>query len=239
MLTIGLIGGMTCESSTEYYRIINEATRARLGGIHSAKSIMVSVDFAEIEPLMEEGKWETITKKLIVAAQQVERGGADFLVICTNTMHKLAQSIQDNIQIPILDIIDVTAEEITSSGIDRVGLLGTIFTMEQDFYRDRLSNKHQLKVEIPTVSDRELINQIIMDELSIGIIDQTSKNEYLRVINKLKNQGAGGVILGCTEIPLLVTDKDCSLPLFNTTKIHAERAVDYALEDKLPDFREK
>jgi aspartate racemase len=229
MKTIGLVGGMTCESSSEYYRIINETTRAKLGGIHSARSVMVSVDMAEIDPLMEAGKWETILAILVEAAQNVEKAGAHFLVICTNTMHKLADEIQKQIQIPILNIIDVTAEQIKARGLHTVGLLGTRFTMEEDFYKGRLNQKHQLKVLIPSQEEVQTIHRIIFDELSIGEIREPSRKVYWQIINRLANQGAQGIILGCTEIPLLIHEEEGGIPLFDTTRIHAIAAVEYAL----------
>jgi len=230
MKTIGLLGGMTCESSSEYYRIINETTRAKLGGIHSARSVMVSVDMSEIDPLMEAGKWETILAILVEAAQNVEKAGAHFLVICTNTMHKLADLIQKQIQIPILNIIDVTAEQIKARGLHTVGLLGTRFTMEEDFYKGRLSQKHQLKVLIPSQEEIQTIHRIIFDELSVGEIREPSRKVYWQIIHRLANQGAQGIILGCTEIPLLIHEEEGEIPLFDTTRIHAIAAVEYALK---------
>ncbi|MCK5058987.1 MAG: amino acid racemase, partial [Candidatus Aminicenantes bacterium] len=199
MKTIGLIGGMTCESSAEYYRFINEITREKLGGIHSARSVMLSVDFAEIEDMMEAGKWEKILEILVDAARLVEKAGADFLVICTNTMHKLADHIREQIDIPILNIIDETAAQIKAQGIHRIGLLGTRFTMEEDFYKGRLRGKHGLEVLMPSPEDVQTIHRIIVDELSIGKIKKVSKEKYWRIIDKLVGQGAAGIILGCTE----------------------------------------
>jgi aspartate racemase len=230
MKTTGLIGGMTCESSAEYYRILNKITREKLGGIHSARSIMLSVDFAEIENLMETGKWDTILGILVEAARSVEKAGADFLVICTNTMHKLADKIQEQIGIPILNIIDETAKQVKAGGIRTVGLLGTRFTMEEDFYKGRLQEKHGLEVLIPSPEDVQIIHRIIVDELSIGKITKSSKEKYWRIIHKLVDQGAGGIILGCTEIPLLVKQEEGHVPLFDTTQIHAEAAVVWALK---------
>jgi len=237
VLTIGLIGGMTCESSAEYYKIINETVRDRLGGIHSAKSIMVSVDFGEVEPLMDKEQWDLISDILIDSAKKVEKGGADFLVLCTNTMHKLAVQIQGNIHIPILDIIDVTAEQIKSKNFRNIGLLGTRFTMEQDFFKDRLREKHGLRTIIPDQADRDLVNRVIIHELSIGKLKSTSRDSYWQIIHKLVDEGAEGVILGCTEIPLLVSDKNSPIPLFDTTKIHAVKAVEYAIKESVPEFR--
>jgi aspartate racemase len=230
MKTIGLIGGMTCESSAEYYRFINEITREKLGGIHSARSVMLSVDFAEIEDMMEAGKWEKILEILVDAARLVEKAGADFLVICTNTMHKLADHIREQIDIPILNIIDETAAQIKAQGIHRIGLLGTRFTMEEDFYKGRLRGKHGLEVLMPSPEDVQTIHRIIVDELSIGKIKKVSKEKYWRIIDKLVGQGAAGIILGCTEIPLLIKQEAGKIPLFDTTRIHAQAAVEWALK---------
>lgn len=229
MKTIGLLGGMTCESSCEYYRIINEVTREKLGGIHSARSVMISVDFAGIEVLMEQGKWDMIREILSAEARNVEKAGAHFLVLCTNTMHKLADEIQKQIQIPILNIIDAAAEQIKARGIHTIGLLGTRFTMEQDFYKGRLKQKHGLKVMIPSGEEIKTIHRIIVEELSIGEIRESSNKVYWEIINRLGEQGAEGIILGCTEIPLLVHEEEGNIPLFDTTRIHAEAAVEYAL----------
>ena len=231
MKTIGLLGGMTSESSAEYYKLINRLVREKLGGIHSGQLVMYSVDFAPIEELMEAGEWEQIASILGNCARNIEKAGADFLVICTNTMHKLAEDIQKQIRIPILNIIDATAEEIKQKGIHTVGLLGTRFTMEQPFYKGRLEEKHQLKVLTPSPEDIEVIHKIIMDELSIGIINDASNKEYWRIIHRLTEKGAGGIILGCTEIPLLVKEAEGNVPLFDTTAIHAAAAVDFALRD--------
>ena len=230
MKTIGMIGGMSWESSIEYYRIINEAVKERLGDLHSAKSLMFSVDFAEIEVLQREGRWEDATRAMIDAAQSVEAGGADFLIICTNTMHKMAEEVQQSIGIPLLHIADATAEVIKARGLRRVGLLGTRFTMEEDFYRGRLVKKHALEVLVPESADREIVHRVIYDELVLGRIEPASKVEYLRIIAGLAQDGAEGIILGCTEIGLLVSQADSRLPLFDTTRIHALSAVQYALE---------
>jgi aspartate racemase len=230
MKTIGLLGGMTAESSVEYYRIINRTTREKLGGIHSAKSVMVSVDFAEIDPLMEKGRWVDILNILIAAGKAVEKGGADFLVICTNTMHKLVPDIQKEIGIPILSIIDVTAGEIKKRNLHVVGLLGTRFTMVEEFYRKRLEKVHGLRVLIPPDNEVETVHRIIVEELSVGEINPVSKKTYRDIICRLVSRGAEGVILGCTEIPLLVKEQEGNIPLFDTTAIHARAAVNYALE---------
>jgi aspartate racemase len=230
MKTIGMIGGMSWESSLEYYRIINEAVKERLGDLHSAKSLMVSVDFAEIEVLQREGRWQDATRAMVEAARAVEAGGADFLIICTNTMHKMADEVQQSIAIPLLHIADATAEAIKARGLQRIGLLGTRFTMEQDFYRGRLVEKYALDVLVPESADREIVHRVIYDELVLGRIEPASKAEYLRIIANLAQAGAEGIILGCTEIGLLVSQTDSSLPLFDTTRIHALAAVKYALQ---------
>jgi aspartate racemase len=229
MKTIGLIGGMSWESSIEYYRIINETVRARLGGLHSAKSIMYSVDFAEIETLQQQGKWDEATDLMIDAAQRIERGGADFVIICTNTMHKMADEVQNHIQIPLLHIADATAEKIKAHGLKKIGLLGTRFTMEEDFYRGRLTEKQGLEVIIPTERERDIVHRVIFDELCLGEIKEPSKEQYVRIMDHLVRDGAEGIILGCTEISLLIQEEDSQIPLFDTTKIHAMAAVEYAL----------
>ena len=229
MKTIGLIGGMSWESSSEYYRILNETVKAKLGGFHSAKCILYSVDFAEIEALQHQDRWGEAAQILIEAAKSLESGGADCIVLCTNTMHKVADDIQANTLIPFLHIADATAKMIQASGIRKVGLLGTRFTMEEDFYKGRLALKHGLQVIIPNDQDRQTVHRVIYDELVIGKISQESKEHYLDIIERLIQEGAQGVILGCTEIGLLVQDGDCRLPLFDTTRIHAVAAVEYAL----------
>ncbi len=229
MKIIGLIGGMSWESSLEYYRIINETVRNRLGGLHSAQSLMYSVDFAEIEILQHQGHWQEATQMMIEAAHRVERGGADFLVICTNTMHKMAEEVQQNISIPILHIGDATAERVKAHKLRKVGLLGTKFTMEEDFYKGRLIQKHGLQVIIPTAEDRAIVHRVIYDELVIGNINPTSRAQYQRIIDELVQQGCEGIVLGCTEIGLLVKEADSQVPLFDTTQIHAIAAVEYAL----------
>jgi len=230
MKTIGMIGGMSWESSIEYYRIINEATRDALGGLHSAKSIMYSVEFAEIEALQHEGRWDEAARILIEAAQSLEKAGADFVLICTNTMHKLYDDVQRQIRIPMLHIAVATDEVIKSAGIGRVGLLGTRFTMEEDFYKGRLIEKYDLEVIIPTSSEMDQVHRVIYDELCAGMIESSSKLIYAGIIKRLVGAGAQGIILGCTEIGLLVKQADSSVPLFDTTDIHANAAVKYALE---------
>jgi len=228
--TIGLIGGMSWESSIEYYRIINETAKAKLGGLHSAKSIMVSVDFAEIEILQHQGKWVEAAQMLINAAKNIENGGANFIVLCTNTMHKVADDIQASVKIPLLHIADATAQLVKDSGIQKIGLLGTRFTMEEEFYKGRLSRKYGLNVNIPNAQEREIVHRVIYDELVVGEIRQHSKEQYIGIIEQMVNQGAEGVILGCTEIGLLIQKQDSRVPLFDTTRIHAEAAVEYALK---------
>lgn len=229
MKTIGLIGGMSWESSIEYYRIINEAIRTRLGGVHSARSVMVSVDFAEIEPLQHQGKWVETAQMLVKAAKDLENGGADFIVLCTNTMHKVADEIQASVKLPLLHIADATAEKAIAAGVHRIGLLGTRFTMEEDFYKGRLAQKYGLEVIVPNPQQQEVVHRVIYDELVLGKIRQPSREAYLAIIEDLVRQGAEGVILGCTEIGLLVHDQDCDVRLFDTTRIHAEAAVEFAL----------
>jgi len=231
MKTIGLIGGMSWESSTSYYRIINETVKAKLGGFHSAKCILYSVDFAEIEHLQEQGKWQEVAQILIDAARSIEKGGADFVILCTNTMHKMADDIQANIDIPFLHIADATAQQINASGINKVGLLGTRVTMEEEFYKGRLAQKHGLEVLIPNDDDREIVHRVIYDELVVGQIRQESKEQYIGIIQRLVNVGAKGIILGCTEIGLLIQAGDCQAPLFDTTEVHATAAVEYALAE--------
>jgi aspartate racemase len=229
--TIGLIGGMSWESSIEYYRLINEGVREKRGGLHSARSVMYSVDFAEIELFQRQGEWQEAAQVLIAAARRVEKGGADFIVLCTNTMHKMADEVERNVQIPLLHIADATAAWIKAQGLGKVGLLGTKFTMEEDFYRGRLEQKHGLKVIVPGAKEREIVHRIIYGELVVGQIRPASKEQYQRVITALAEQGAEGIILGCTEIGLLVKETDSRVPLFDTTRIHARAAVEFALKE--------
>lgn len=231
MKTIGLIGGMSWESSIEYYRIINETAKSKLGSLHSARSIMYSVDFADVETLQHEGRWNDAARLLMGAAKSLENGGADFVVLCTNTMHKVADEIQAHIHIPFLHIADATAQRIKESGLRKIGLLGTRFTMEEDFYKTRLSRKYGLDVMTPGAPEREIVHRVIYDELVLGEIRQDSREQYVNIIERLIKDGAEGVILGCTEIGLLVHREDCRVPLFDTTRIHAEAAVEYALAE--------
>ena len=231
MKTIGMIGGMSWESSIEYYRIINQTVREKLGGLHSAKSIMVSVEFAEIEALQHQDRWDELAAIMIDAARSLERGGADFVIICTNTMHKLYDDVQNQINIPMLNIADATAEKIKAQGLDKIALLGTRFTMEEDFYKGRLVDRFGLDVIIPVENEMEIVHRVIYDELCAGIIKPDSKQQYAAIIERLIATGARGIILGCTEIGLLIKPEDSSVALFDTTEIHAKAAVKYALAD--------
>jgi len=230
MKTIGLLGGMSWESSLEYYRTINRLVKKRLGGLHSAKCLMYSVDFQEIETLQQKGLWDEAGRLLGQAARNLQEGGADFLLICTNTMHKVASAVQQQIHIPLLHIADPTAKSVLSRGIRKIGLLGTRFTMQEDFYKGKLVLDHGLEVLIPSDADMDMIHQVIFEELCLGKIKDVSKEKYTAVIKRLEADGAEGVILGCTEIGLLVKDQDSPIPLFDTTVIHAEAAVDFALK---------
>lgn len=229
MKTIGLIGGMSWESTVPYYRQINEAIKDRLGGLHSAKIVLYSVDFHEIERLQHAGDWEAAGAVLAEAARSLEAAGADFLVLCTNTMHKVAPGIEAAVGIPLLHIADPTAVALKRAGHSTVGLLGTRFTMEQAFYRDRLSERHGLRVIVPGPQDRETIHRIIYQELCLGVVTAESRSEYRSVIESLASQGAQAIILGCTEISLLVNQQDAAVPLFDTTAIHARAAAEKAL----------
>ncbi len=229
MKTIGLIGGMSWESSSEYYRIINEEVKNRLGGLHSAKCVLYSVDFEEIEICQRNDEWGKAAQILANAARSLETAGADFIIICTNTMHKVADEIQASIRIPLLHIADITAEQVLLNGIKTVGLLGTRYTMEQDFYKSRLENQ-SIKVLIPNETDREIVNTVIYKELCLGQIIDSSRVSYKRIIEDLIKQGAEGIILGCTEIGLLVKSEDSTVPLYDTTLIHAIGAVNFSLD---------
>ncbi|MCP5420740.1 MAG: aspartate/glutamate racemase family protein [Gammaproteobacteria bacterium] len=229
MKTIGLLGGMSWESTVGYYRAINEGIKSRLGGFHSAKIVLYSVDFESIEKLQQVGDWTGAAQILVDAARRVESAGADFLLICTNTMHKIAQTIEKSIHIPLLHIADATAETLLQNGIETVGLLGTAFTMEQDFYKGRLSDRYGLKVLVPEEADRQIVHTVIYNELCLGHIRADSRAEYLRIIDALAQRGAEAVILGCTEIGILVKQADSRVKLFDTTAIHADIAVNFAL----------
>jgi aspartate racemase len=231
MKRIGLLGGMSWESTAEYYRLANELVRDRLGGLHSAEIVMVSVDFADIERLQTAGDWDEAGRVLVEHAQHVEAAGADLLVLCTNTMHKVAKSIEKATTIPFLHIADTTASAVLAVGIDRVGLLGTAFTMEQDFYRDRIAG-HGLDVVVPEAADRADVHRIIYEELVLGVVTDESRSVYRGVIDRLVASGCQGIILGCTEIELLVRPEDSPVPVFPTTRLHIEAAVDAALSDR-------
>jgi aspartate racemase len=231
MKTIGLIGGMSWESSIEYYRIINETIKLKLGGLHSAKSIMVSVDFAEIETLQRQGKWQEAAQAMVEAAESLQNGGADFIVLCTNTMHKVADDIKAHTNIPLLHIADATAQKIKAIGLHKIGLLGTRFTMEEPFYKNRLAQNYGLEVVIPAAQERKIVHRVIYDELVLGRILPASKQHYINIITGLVKGGAEGIILGCTEIGLLIQAEDCEVPLFDTTRIHALAAAEYALTE--------
>lgn len=229
MKTIGLIGGMSWESSLEYYRLINEGIKSRLGGLHSAKCVLVSVDFAEIEELQHTQRWAEAAQILSEAARNLERAGADCVVICTNTMHKVADEIQASVRLPLIHIADATAVQVQAAGLKRIGLLGTRFTMEEEFYVGRLIRQHQLDVIVPEPIERADVHRVIYDELCLGITRAESKRRYMEIIEQLIARGAQGVILGCTEIGLLVQQADSRVPLFDTTRLHAEAAVEFAL----------
>ena len=229
MKTLGLIGGMSWESTVPYYQQINQTVKAHLGGLHSARLILYSVDFAQMEHLQATGQWAAAGELLADVAKKLEGAGADALVLCTNTMHKVADAITAAVNIPLLHIADPTALAIQHAGFNRVGLLGTRFTMEQDFYRIRLEQQHGLSVLTPPQVDRDLVHQIIYEELCLGEVRDTSRQAYLRVITELQAQGAQAIVLGCTEISLLVQPQDCDLPLFDTTALHARSAALWAL----------
>ena len=229
MKTIGMIGGMSWESTAEYYRIVNQKVKERLGGLHSAKCVMLSVDFHEIETLQHQNKWDEAGRLMADAAENVEKGGADFFIICTNTMHKVADLVQQHVRIPLLHIADPTAKKIKAEGIQKIALLGTRFTMMEDFYKGKLVRDHGLAVIIPSAAEMDIIHKVIYDELCLGIVNDASRDQYAEIIDHLVKKGAEGVILGCTEIGLLIKNVECQIPVFDTTVIHAEAAVDYAL----------
>ena len=229
MKTIGLIGGMSWESTVTYYKIINETVKEKLGGLHSAKCILYSVDFQEIEECQANGNWEKSGEILGEAAYNLEKAGADFIVICTNTMHKVVNQIKEKISIPILHIAEMTAEKILEKGLKNIALLGTKYTMEQDFYKSKLIEKG-INVIIPDKNDIEIINEVIYDELCLGTINSDSKKKFLEIVDKLRSKGAEGIILGCTEIGLLIKNEDTDVPLFDTAIIHAEQAAMYSIK---------
>ena len=229
MKRIGLIGGMSWESSAEYYRLVNEAVKERLGGLHSADCVMVSVDFDEIEILQREARWQEAGARMAAAAQSLQAAGADCVLLCTNTMHKVAGAIQAAITVPFIHIADPTAAAIRMAGLDTVGLLGTRFTMEEDFYTGRLVQEHGLRVILPSEDDRAVVHRVIYEELVLGILRDESRAQYVRIMQDLVERGAQGVILGCTEIGLLVSAPDSTVPLFDTTRLHALAGVEAAL----------
>jgi aspartate racemase len=226
---IGLLGGMSWESSIEYYRLVNEATRARLGGLHSADCLLRSVDFAEIEVLQSAGRWEEAGARLAAEAAGLVAAGAELLVLCTNTMHKVADTITDAVDVPFVHIADTTAEAVRARGLRTVGLLATAYTMEQDFYVGRLRDQHGLDVLVPETADRQIVHRVIYDELCVGVIADRSRDEYRRIMAGLAERGAAAILLGCTEIDLLVGPEDSPVPVFDTTRLHAERAVELAI----------
>jgi len=228
---IGLIGGMSWLSTIEYYRIINQEISDRLGGLHSAKIIMISLDFDTIEKMQTEGRWADATDIMVDSAKKLENGGADCVLICTNTMHKTADDVQNNISIPLLSIIDATAEKVKEKRMKKVGLLGTRYTMTDDFYKGKLYKEYGIEALVPDAKNISVVNDIIYKELCVGTISPSSKNKIIEIIYGLKKDGAEGIILGCTELPLLVKSEDVDVPLFNTTEIHAQYAVEYALKD--------
>ena len=230
MKTIGLLGGMSWESTALYYRAINEGVKERLGGLHSAKIAMLSVDFQEIETLQMAGDWQAAGEQLARAARQVQDAGADFLLICTNTMHKVAPQIEEAISIPLLHIADATAGRIKAAGLDTIGLLGTRFTMEKDFYAGRLREKHGLHVLVPTKQERAIVHRVIYEELVLGHVRSESRERFLQIMDSLQARGAQGIIEGCTEIVMLVQQEHTAIPLFDTTAIHAQSAVEQALK---------
>lgn len=227
--TIGLMGGMSWESTATYYKIINETVKEKLGGLHSAKCILYSVDFQEIEECQANGNWEKSGEILGEAAYNLEKAGADFIVICTNTMHKVVNQIKEKISVPILHIAEMTAEKILEKGLKNIALLGTKYTMEQDFYKSKLIEKG-INVIIPDKNDIETINEVIYDELCLGTINFNSKKKFLEIVDKLRSKGAEGIILGCTEIGLLIKNEDTDVPLFDTAIIHAEQAAMYSIK---------
>ena len=229
MKTIGLLGGMSWESTVPYYRIINQTVRERLGGLHSARCVLWSFDFDEIEALQAAGDWPAATQRMVDAGLALQRAGADFLVICTNTMHKMAGAVEDATRLPLLHIADATADAIRAAGFGTIGLLGTRFTMEEEFYRGRLADRHGLQVLIPNDADRQIVHDVIYNELCAGQIKAESRQAYAEIIGRLRDAGAQGIILGCTEIGLLIKPDDSPLPLFDTTEIHARAAAEFAL----------
>jgi aspartate racemase len=231
MKTIGVIGGMSWESSAEYYRLLNQHAKARLGGHHNARSLMATVDFAEVEAMQRSGDWATLGTLMANAATQLERGGAEIVLLATNTMHRVASSVEAAISIPFLHIADPTGDALRAAGVERAALLGTRYTMEQDFYIGRLREKHAIEAIVPDERDRADVHRIIYDELCHGVVDDGSRDVYRHVMDRLAARGAQAVILGCTEITLLIGAKDSSLPVFDTTALHAQAAVEWAIRE--------
>lgn len=229
MKTIGLIGGMSWESTVTYYQLLNQLARQRLGGLHSAELLLWSFDFAEIEALQATADWDTATERMVNAALRLAQGGAECLIICTNTMHKMAEAVQAAVEIPLLHIADATAAAVQQAGLRQIGLLATRYTMEQPFYKGRLVEKHGLKVLVPNEPERTQVHNIIYEELCQGVIRPDSKQQYLTAIEQLINRGAEGIVLGCTEIGLLINQEDVAIPVFDTTPIHAAAAIEFAL----------
>ncbi len=231
MKTIGLLGGMSWESTVSYYKEINEGVKKSLGGLHSAKICLYSVDFHDIEKLQQEDRWDDAAKILSNAARTIQAGGADFLLICTNTMHKVAQQVESSLTIPLVHIADTTAERLVSDGVRRAGLLGTKFTMEQDFYKKQISEKYAIEVIVPVTEEQDIIHHVIFSELCLGKTNEDSRKKYLEIINNLHIRGAEAIILGCTEIALLIQQHHAQIPLYDTAKIHAEKAVKLAMDE--------
>jgi aspartate racemase len=234
MKRLGLLGGMSWESSAEYYRLINEAVRDRLGGLHSADLVLRSIDFAEIEEMQRRAEWGAAGERLALEARLLAEAGAELLILCTNTLHKVVDTITERVHIPLLHIADASAEALRAAGLHTVGLLGSAYTMEQDFYKGRLRDRHGLTVFVPDDGDRRLVNDIIFQQLCLGVIEEESRETYRRVIAGLAQRGAEGILLGCTEIGLLIRPGDADVPLFDSARLHAERAVDLALERSRP-----
>jgi aspartate racemase len=230
MKRIGLLGGMSWESSIEYYRFVNEAVRERLGGLHSADCLLRSVDFVDIEEMQRNGRWEEAGERLAEEARALVAGGAEMIVLCTNTMHKVAAAIEAAVDVPFVHIADTTAAAVKEAGAGTVGLLATAYTMEQDFYVGRLREQHGLEVLVPGEADRRVVHDVIYDELCVGVVKDESREQYRRIMRDLAGRGAEAVLLGCTEIELLVGPEDCPVPVFDTTRLHAEKAVELALE---------
>ena len=229
MKRIGLLGGMSWESSSEYYRLVNEIVRERLGGLSSADCVLRSIDFAPMELLQREGRWDEAAERLAAEARGLEAAGAELIVLCTNTMHKVADALAASVEVPFVHIADTTAQAVRGAGLETVGLLATAYTMEQDFYVGRLGERHSLTVLVPEAADRRIVHDVIYDELCVGVVNDASREQYRRIMGELVDRGAQGILLGCTEIDLLVGPEDATVPVFDTTALHARAAVDLAL----------